>query len=210
MVAEAERVIHIHEDDRRMRNLYPLVTQAEVSADMDAAAASGQQNRDPSGFGWTAVHLIKRPSTGYVEAGLLLSDAAATLEPIMPRVRHFYATAFSAIGRAERDPWGSYDDDAWCFGFGPHCYLKLDVKGEHVKSIWFDLTSDAPEDAAALRQAMEAIDRLVPSLIADYFMAAQVPVADVGLLDRYFAYCKANIEGAAQWLREQQEKPPRR
>jgi hypothetical protein len=57
--------------------------------------------------------------------------------------------------------------------------------------IWCDLSSDEPDDTAALRRAIEAIDRLVPSLIADYFMDAEVPVADVTLLDRYFAHLKA-------------------
>jgi hypothetical protein len=189
-VANAESVIHIHEDDWGMRNLYPLVTQAEVSADMDAAIAAGRKNRDPSGFGWSDVHVIKPPSTSYIEAGLLLSDGAAALAPIMPRVRHFYASILSMIGRGERDPLGSYDDDAWCFGFSRQCYVKLDVKGEYVERIWFDLRSDAPEHAIALRGAMEAIDRLVPSLVADYFMEAAAPVADAELLDRYFAHLK--------------------
>jgi hypothetical protein len=62
--------------------------------------------------------------------------------------------------------------------------MKLEVKGEHVEFIWFDLRSGAADDAAALRRAIEAIDRLVPSLIADYFVDAEVPVADVELLDR--------------------------
>jgi hypothetical protein len=180
-------VIHIHEDDWGMRNLYPLAARAAVGADLDAAADSAERNRLPSGVGWEAVHIIEPPATSYVEAGLSIADAARVLEPIMPRVKHFYATVLSAIGRAERDPSGSYEDDAWCFGFGPHCYLKLDVEGEHVKRIWFDLTSDAPEHVSALRRSMEAIDRLAPSFIADYVMEAEVPVRDVGLLDHYFA-----------------------
>ena len=109
----------------------------------------------------------------------------------MPRVRHFYATIFSAIGRDERDPLGSYDDDAGCLGLGRHCCMKLEAKGQHVESIRFDLRSDRPDDGAALRRAIEAIDRLVPSLIADYFMDAEVPVADAALLDRYFAHLTA-------------------
>jgi len=48
-----------------------------------------EQNRDPSGFGWTAAHVVEPPSTTYVEAGLLIADAAASLGPIMPCVRRF-------------------------------------------------------------------------------------------------------------------------
>ena len=189
-MANPERVIHIHEDDRAMRNLYPLVTQAEVSADVDAAVAAGQKNRDPLGFGWTDEHVIKPPSTSYIDAGLLLPDAAAALAPIMPRVRHFYASILSKIAKAERDPLGLYDDDAWCFGFSSQCYVKLDAKGDHVERIWFDLRSDPTEHTIALRGAIEAIDRLVPSLVADYFMEVTVPVGDAELLDRYFTHLK--------------------
>lgn len=59
----------------------------------------------------------------------------------MPRVRHFYATTLSMIGGGERDHLGSCDHDAWRFGFGRDYYMKLEVKGEHVESIWFDLRS---------------------------------------------------------------------
>ena len=187
-------VIHVHEDDWGMRNLHPLAAQREVAADLDEAIAASERNRDPSGVGWTDVHLIAEPATSYVEAGLLLSDAAAALEPIMPRVRHFHATSMGAIGRDARDPWGSYDDDAWCFGFHADCYLKLDVEGEHVKRIWFGLSSNDPAELAALRRAMLAIEGLVPSFIADYFMEAEVPLADTERLDGYFDRRRAEIE----------------
>jgi len=109
------------------------------------------------------------------------------------------------VGQAGRDPLGSYEDDAWCFGFGPHCYLKLDVEGEHVRHIWFDLTSDAADHASALRRAMEAIDRLVPSFIADYHMDAEVPLGDADLLERHFAHRKAEIEATARRIEERRQ-----
>jgi hypothetical protein len=180
-------VIHIHEDNWGMRNLYPLSALKEAQVDIAAAAAAGEQNRDPSGFGWSGVHVIQPPAEGYAEAGLLLADAARVLEPIMPRVKHFYATSFAAIDRADRDPWGSYDDDAWSFGLSHRCYLKLDVKDAHVDRIWFDLGHDTAEHADALRHALQAIDRLVPSLIADYYMDVTVEIGDAEKLDRYFA-----------------------
>ena len=185
--ADAESVIHIHEDDWGMRNLYPLAARADVMADLRDAIAAGEKNRDPSGIGWTDVHVIRPPSMTYVEAGLLLSDAAAALHGIMPRVRRFYAGTFSSIGTSRRDPLGSYNEDAWCFGFDQRCYLKLEPRGDHVEYIWFDLGHAQPEHAAALRRAIEAIDRLVPSMIADYFLDVAVPVGDTSQLDRYFA-----------------------
>jgi hypothetical protein len=41
---------------------------------------------------------------------------------------------------------------------------------------------------------MEAIDRLVPSFIADYFMEAEAIIADAQMLDRYFARRAVEIE----------------
>jgi hypothetical protein len=187
---DEEALIYIHEDDWGMRNLYPLAVQAEITEDLNDAVASAERHRDPAGLGWTAVHVIREPSTSYVDAGLLVADAAAAIDQIMPRVKRFYATIFSAIGQTDRDPLGLYNDDAWCFGFDRHCYLKLDVEGELVRAIWFDFSSDSSEHADALRQSMEEIERLVPSFIADYFMEAEVPLSDTELLDRYFAHLR--------------------
>lgn len=170
-----------------MRNLYPLASQSEVRADVQEAIAAAGKNQDPSGCGWTGMHVIKPPSMTYVDAGLLLSDAAAALQEIMPCVRRFYAGTFASIGSARRDPSGSYEEDAWCFGFDERCYLKLEPKGDHVEHIWFDLGRTRPAHAAALRRAVAAIDRLAPSLIADYFLDVAVPAGDADQLDRYFA-----------------------
>jgi hypothetical protein len=182
-----EGVIHIHEDDWGMRNLYPLAAQSETLADLHDAIAAGEKNRDPSGLGWSDVHVIKPPSMTYIDAGLLLSHATAALQGIMPRVSRFYAGTFASIGGTKRDPLGSYEDDAWCFGFDQRCYLKLEPNGDHVERIWFNLGHAQPEQAAAQRHAIQAIDRLVPSLIADYFLDVAVPAGDAEQLDRYFA-----------------------
>jgi hypothetical protein len=191
MSDQVASVIHIHEDDWGMRNLYPIAARTEVANDLDAAREAGERNRDPSGIGWTAVYMTRPPSTDYREAGLMLAAAAAALEPIMPRVKRFYATASGAFGRATRDPFGSYEEEAWCFGRGAYCYMKLEVQGGLVERIWFDLSSSDPADAAALRLSIEAIDRLAPSLVADYSLDAEGLVADPDFLNDYFQHLAA-------------------
>lgn len=183
----ADTIIHIHEDDWGMRNLCPLAAQSEVAGDLAAAATAGEKNCDPLGYGWRDVHVIAQPSITFAQAGLLLSSAIAVLEPVMPRVRHFYATASFGFREGAHDSMGSYEDDAWCFGFDEQCYLYLGTEGDHVASIWFDLHSNALEREAALKRAVQAIDRLVPSMIADYFWSAEIAVADTAHIDRYFA-----------------------
>lgn len=180
-------VIHVHEDDWGMRNLYPLTVRAEVEEDVANAAAAAEKNRDPSGFGFTDMYMAKPPSSDYADVGLTLEAAERALAPILPRVRQFYATIGSAMRSEERDPYGSYEDDAWCFGLGPHCYLKLDAKGALVGNIWFDLSTDETITVDRLRKAIEAINSLVRSVIADYFLDFSGPVSDAGVLDSYFA-----------------------
>jgi hypothetical protein len=179
--------IHIHEDDRGMRNLYPLVTRAEVEADMDECVAAAERNRAPSDPGYTAIHQIEPPSQDYAEFGLTLAKAEEVLAPILPRIRRFYATAGSAIGSAERDPLGVYEEDAWCFGLDASCYIKLDANGPLVGNIWFNLDTEDVDVAHRLRRAIEAINALVSSIIADYFLHFSGSASDHKVLDSYFA-----------------------
>ncbi len=56
-------VIHIHEDDWGMRNLYPLSARAEAEKDLAEAAAAAERNLLPSGFGYTDIYMATSPST---------------------------------------------------------------------------------------------------------------------------------------------------
>lgn len=207
-------VIHVHEDDWGMRNLYPLAVRAEVEKDISEAAAAAEKNQAPSGIGYTDIYMTKPPATDYADLGLTLAEMERVLTPILPRVHRFNATIFSAMGSAERDPFGSYEEDAWCFGLGAHCYLKLDAKGPLVSDIWFDLNTDDANAAGRLRKAIEAIDALAPSVIADYFLEFSGSVSEAGVLDSYFARLEGQRRYAEQAMleyrsrHEQQAQPP--
>jgi hypothetical protein len=178
--------IHIHEDDWGMRNLYPAGALREVAADMHEASEASLRNRAPNGIGWTDVHLIKPPSLDYASVGLGLNDVCSALEPLMPRVRKFTATATAGFRLGAHDPLGSYEQDACCYGFGSDCFIKLAPHEELVKHIWFECTTQDPEKLAALRAAVLAINELVPSVIADYWNDMTGAVHDIAFLDRYF------------------------
>lgn len=207
-------VIHVHEDDWGMRNLYPLAVRTEVEEDIAEAAAAAERNRDPSGFGWTAMHMATTPSKDYAELGLTLAEVERALTPILPRVRRFNATIFSAMRSETTDQYGSYEEDAWCFGLGAHCYVKLDPKDSMVGNVWFDLNTDDADAASRLRKAIEAIDALAPSVIADYFLDFSGPVSEAGVLDAYFARLEEQRRHAQQALLEyrvrygRQSQPP--
>lgn len=85
--------IHIHEDDWGMRNLHPLSALTEAMRDITRAAEAGEKNRAPDGVGWMDVHVIGEPSADYSSVPLPLAAIASALEPLMPRVRRFTATA---------------------------------------------------------------------------------------------------------------------
>lgn len=178
--------IHIHEDDWGMRNLYPLAAAAEAAAELEVAKAAGARNRDPSGFGWTDMHVIESPSISYADRGLLLSDAAAALEALMPRVRLFNATIGAAFEPGRRDPYGSYETEAWCFALNERCFIKLEPKDDLVENIWFELRTGEAEARAILRAAIERVNALEPSYIVDYWLDLAGP-AEAAFLDRYFA-----------------------
>ncbi|MET1110163.1 MAG: hypothetical protein ABWX67_01405 [Allosphingosinicella sp.] len=192
--------IHIHEDDWAMRNLYPAETAGEVAGEMRAAHEAGERNRAPDGVGWTDIHLIEPPSFDYSNVGLTLAEAAAALEPILPRIKRFNATIFSSIGAEERDPLGSYEEECWCFGRSENCFIKLEPEGELVRDIWFELRGTDPADAAAIRAAIEAVDRLAPSYLADYRLSFEAPVDGEGL-DEYFALHAAREAELASMFR---------
>ena len=178
-------VIHIHEDDWGMRNLYPLSARAEAEKDLAEAAAAAERNLHPSGFGYTDIYMATSPSTDYTAFGLSIFDVEQALTPILPRVRMFNATVFSAIGSDKRDHYGSYEEDAWCFGLGNHCYLKFDTKGTLVSRIWFDLGTYDANEIQRFRNALEAIDALVPTIIIDYFLDFAGVVSDPNVVDHY-------------------------
>lgn len=187
-------VIHIHEDDWGMRNLYPAAAGDEAQDDMARATEAGERNRAPDGQGWTDIHVIRPPKSNFTDAGLQLAAVIAALEPLMPRVRRFYATIGSAMAKGvERDPLGSYLENAVCFGFGRSCFVKVEPKGALVASIWFEASGAEPAQLAALRAALLAIDALAPSIIADYWLDVTGRVGDAAFLDSYFA----ELTGAA-------------
>jgi len=129
---------------------------------------------------------IQQPATDYSALGLRLTDAVAVLEPLMPRVRRFNATATAGFDPGVRDAWGTYDQEAYCYGFGASCFLKLDVDGNFVKRIWFECRTQDVGNINALRKAMLAINALVPSAIADYWNDMVGAIQDSAFLDQYF------------------------
>jgi hypothetical protein len=168
-----------------MRCLHPLVAVDEVADDVRAADAASEANRAPDGIGWTNVHVIAPPEHDYAEAGLRLDQADAVLTPILPRVRRFTATASAGFGLDAHDPFGTYEDEAYCYGLDATCFLKLEAGGSLVRQVWFHVATPDPERLAQLRQAIVALDQLVPSIVADYCLHCTGVVRDRDFLDRY-------------------------
>lgn len=184
--------IWIHEDDWAMRCLHPLGAREEVLADMDEAAALDERSKVAEGI-WSEIHLIESPDIDYVTAGLRLSDAAAALAPFMPRVTAFHAgTSWSGDGRPP-DPFSVHEENAWCYGYDEDCFIKLETRESLVRDIWFEHRTRDQERATALRRSIEAIDSLVPSILADHHMGVEGICGDPQFLDDYFADRESNL-----------------
>ena len=104
----------------------------------------------------------------------------------MPRVRRFNATASAGLDPNVHDAMGSYNQEAYCFGFDESCFVKLEADGDRVKQIWFECGTEDAGQLAALRDAILAIDALVPSMIADYWNDMSGRVQDAAFLGEYF------------------------
>lgn len=198
--------IHIHEDDEGMRNLYPLGAAVEAASDIEAARRSAEKNLHPSGLGWIDLHGIEEPATTYVDAGLGLMDTVDALAAIMPRSRGYIATPMAGFSSDRVDQWDSYETDVWCFGFGPHCFIKLEPEGELVARIWYELTSERPDEIEAMRRAIECVDALSPSVIADYWLNATGPVGDRAFLDAYFGRLIETLKEADRRIEEMRDR----
>jgi len=134
---------------------------------------------------WTDLHVIQPAKHDYAEAGLGFAQAAAALAPILPRVRRFTATAMAGFGDGAHDPFGSYEVDAHCYGVDASCFIKLDGNNSLVRQVWFQADTQDAGRLEKLRHAIVAIDQLVPSIIADYWLKCTGVVGDGAFLEKY-------------------------
>jgi hypothetical protein len=180
-----DRAIHIHEDDCAMRALLPAAAQRAASDDIALAVEASVRNQ-AAGGGWTDTHIIAEPQLSFHDAGLVLADVDATLSAIMPRVRRFTATASAGFNPGTIDPFGSYETNAYCYGYDAGCYIKIDTDQQKLTQIWFECRTTDDEQRLALRRGLEAIDALAAAAIADYWLNCAGAVRDRAFLDRYF------------------------
>jgi len=171
--------VHIHEDDEGMRNVYPAGNAKAVEDDIKAAAKSARDNQSEDGIGWTDIHVIQTPEHSFRDVGLTMRPVAEAVAAHLPRIKEF------EVGFGDGNPFRYKDEEAFCFGFAPHLYLKLDVDGDQLTAIWFDVQSDNEDELARLRQALQAIDALHLSMIADYWFNTYGLISDPSFMDRY-------------------------
>jgi hypothetical protein len=183
----SERAIHIHEDDWAMRNLYPVGALFEARAEVMRAADAADRNRVPDGVGFMDLHIVNGPSINYSDVGLELGVLADALGIIMPRVKKFTATALAGFERNTRDAYGSYEEEAYCYGFDETCFIKLEPVGILVKQIWFECRIASPEKLSALGRAILAVDALAESAVADYWLDRVGRVRDPAFFNGYLS-----------------------
>ena len=175
-----ENSINIHEDHVGMRNLFPSIVSDAVFAEMDKAIEASEKNRSESGLGWDDIHVPELPEKDYSDAGLLLEECAKVLEEVLPRVNNFI------IGLTPNNPFYCKEEDAYCYGFGNHLFIKLETKGQFVSNIWYDIQTHDMNELTTIRQAFLAIEALSSSVITDFWLQSDGYLADSSFLDAYF------------------------
>lgn len=184
VIPAGEAVIHIHEDDWGMRNLYPVAALKHVADDMGVADEHLTSMGGLEKLLVSEMHVIAEPPSSFKDFAIPIETMVTLLQPILPRVRYFYATA--SAGFEVFDSLGSYETAAWSFGYSQNCYIKIDVTDDIVSSIWFGFDTEVPEEIAALLAAFQAINTLIPCCIADYFCNEVFALSDAARLDAYF------------------------
>ena len=171
--------VHIHEDDEGMRNVYPASAISDVMDDIAAAKLNSVESRAPNGVGWTNLHLIQKPEKSFLEIGMEWQCVAKAIGEFLPRIKEF------EVGFHTENPLHYKDLDPTCYGFGQSLYVKLETDGDYLKAIWFDTRSNVEEELFALRRALEAINEIHPSIIADYWLDTAGLIGDQAFLDSY-------------------------
>ncbi len=175
-------VVSIHEDDEGMRNLYAASAADAVFSEMDKAIAASEKNRSASGLGWDAMHMIKHPSPTFADEGLKTTQLATALEGIIPRISRF------TIGGTTSNPFYSEDENPLAFGYGDELYIKAEVSGDLVSHIWYDVQTSETAKLRGLRRTFEAINEVIPCVLADYWSKADGFLSNGEFLDDYFAF----------------------
>jgi hypothetical protein len=170
--------VHIHEDDEGMRNVYPAGAISDVMDDIAAAKLNSAESRAPNGF-WTNLHRIQEPKKSFLEIGLEWQSVAKAIGDFLPRIKEF------EVGFHTENPLHYKDLDPTCYGFGQSLYVKLETDGDYLKGIWFDTRSNVEEELFALRCALEAINEIYPSMVADYWLDTAGLIGDQAFLDSY-------------------------
>ncbi|MFZ1727761.1 MAG: hypothetical protein WBO29_13005 [Albidovulum sp.] len=171
--------VHIHEDDLYMRNLYPSAALDEAKQDIANAVDAGIKNRAPDGWGWTDIYLTQPPAITYASLGVQMADMAAVISPILPRIPNF------EVGFGWQPPDRPKETNAYCYGFGRQLFLKLDADGPLVANLWFDARTNQDAELTKLKEALLAINGLIPSIIVDYWLNATGEIDDKKFFQRY-------------------------
>jgi len=172
--------LRIEADEEGMRNLYPLAARARAEVDVAEAQGAWVRDRATGRGGWSESHLAKHPVSGYLGAAVDPAACAAAVGAHLPRIRDF------GVGDEPASPFYRRETDAHCYGFGDEVFVKFELADGTLASIWFDAMTGDDERLRALRRALVAINAVVPSVIADFWLEAVGAVADGEFMDRYF------------------------
>lgn len=181
-------LIHIHEDDWGQRHLYPEIAWADVEAEGRALDAHADKYADPNGYGFSEIYAIKGPTKSYKDVGLKLEPLATELGKLFPRVKNFNATISGSIGKAEKDPFGSYETDAWCFGVDWDCFIKLETDGQLISDIWYAYGNEDQELIKKLIEAIRLVHQHSPSVVSDYAAHGFGKLSDAEFAEDYFEF----------------------
>ncbi len=112
-----------------------------------------------------------------------------------PLVRNFFATASAGFSLNSRDPYGSYETDAYCYGLDASTFVKVESAiANQNPGLWFILEVSDRKTIEKFRACFQAIDHVRSSRIVDHWKDIAFPVSEHEALDQYLSQFVATLD----------------
>lgn len=166
------------DDSEGMRCIYPIAEMSNVRRDMQKAEEIHASEPGDGQYGFYNIHVIEEPKVKFKDYNLKVADCISLLSAYLPRAREYVVYPIGQFNGKE--------EGVIVFGEN-YMFIKIEPEGEFVQYLWFECMPNESQAhlMATFREAFLAIDAVVPSMIADYWMDAFGAIGDDRFLSAY-------------------------
>jgi len=156
-MSEPEKPVFIHEDNVGMIEILPLDSMDHCRRQMGQKRRHAEQHRDPSGYGWSKLFVIRRSPRSLESLGLSPDSVDRVLPPEL--MRRDVVTGYTS--RGEPAP----RTRAYTLGGFSNLFVRW-TKRETVSMIWLTVGPLGP--SPTIVGCLPHLTRLAPLLLVDW------------------------------------------